>query len=1036
MAKQLKYINDIEQGKIVQSWHVSQSVEAFSAASGVQEAYDISVSGSFKVTGSQFIEPNSLITSINPFVLAYDEGSGQIFKMATGSINLEDNDNEVYRTGSGNSNIIPNKFGTFTNTGLSSTIAAGNRNITNQNCSFIGSGNDNLITGTGTRSTIIGGFRNTSSFGYDSFIGGGRNNKICPVLSPTGYPAYRNTILNGCLNTIDGYSCESTILSGNSNKITSNDYYFNNLIAGGSSNTITNGAGSIILGGAANSVTNQGNGAGGQTILGGARNNITTQGGTYHTIVSGCCNCITHGYAGYGSGYENVIVSGRSNIISGTSYAGSYSISPNQNIIGAGFGNKIGFIGADSNGTYGKGLRSAIIAGFKNTSSGADNFIGAGYKNYVEGFIGNSSFNRNAIVSGLNNSTSASINSFIGAGQCNQINKYDAYTPNNSFVGSGMCNTILGACNSSIVSGCCNTLSGYYTCNSIIGSGDENTLKGCQQVIGGGKCNVISSGNHSFIGGGCKNCATGNFNTVAGGQCNSAAGYYHNFVGGGCCNIVTSYNNRATIAGGSQNTLAGGGNNFIGGGSGNYSNGGNSGNLAGTNNCITMGYTGYNNSIVAGLCNRITNGYPFSTSNAGILVGRCNIIQAFADPATGYSCNSSNHSVIAGGYGNRMVCINSFIGAGVRNTSSADNSFIGAGNNNKIIDFQNSGIVSGQSNRISGSNSFIGGGVSNIITGSCHVILGGCCNKILGSTFSLMGVGTFNTGSGIRAVILAGSRNNIAGGGRLEHNTIVSGFKNEIASSGSGILQTGSYNTIVGGTCNIISGSSNFIGSGNLNFVRGRCDFIGGGQFNKTVGGMLNVIGGGSRNTGSGCHGFIGGGRNNEICKAGCLGGILGGEQNTLGNCESFIIGANLTSDKACYTFMNNLDVNGTVSASIFSGSFVGDGSGLTNVPGGGGGSTNPAGSNTQIQFNNAGSFGASTSFVFDSTGPTAKISGSLIVSQSAATGTAVTVENGHVILSQVSQSLDFVDDTAAAAGGVPKGGLYRSGNFIAIRID
>ena len=62
---------------------------------------------------------------------------------------------------------------------------------------------------------------------------------------------------------------------------------------------------------------------------------------------------------------------------------------------------------------------------------------------------------------------------------------------------------------------------------------------------------------------------------------------------------------------------------------------------------------------------------------------------------------------------------------------------------------------------------------------------------------------------------------------------------------------------------------------------------------------MLNVIGGGSRNTGSGCHGFIGGGRNNEICIAGCLGGILGGEQNTLEHCESFIIGANLTSDKA-----------------------------------------------------------------------------------------------------------------------------------------
>jgi len=37
--------------------------------------------------------------------------------------------------------------------------------------------------------------------------------------------------------------------------------------------------------------------------------------------------------------------------------------------------------------------------------------------------------------------------------------------------------------------------------------------------------------------------------------------------------------------------------------------------------------------------------------------------------------------------------------------------------------------------------------------------------------------------------------------------------------------------------------------------------------------------------------------------------------------------------------------------------------------------------------------------------------------------------------LPQVSQSLNFVDDTAAAAGGVPLGGLYRNGSFIQIRL-
>jgi hypothetical protein len=45
------------------------------------------------------------------------------------------------------------------------------------------------------------------------------------------------------------------------------------------------------------------------------------------------------------------------------------------------------------------------------------------------------------------------------------------------------------------------------------------------------------------------------------------------------------------------------------------------------------------------------------------------------------------------------------------------------------------------------------------------------------------------------------------------------------------------------------------------------------------------------------------------------------------------------------------------------------------------------------------------------------------------------TINGGYLILTQVSRSLNFVDDTAAAAGGVPLGGLYRSGNFILIRL-
>lgn len=44
--------------------------------------------------------------------------------------------------------------------------------------------------------------------------------------------------------------------------------------------------------------------------------------------------------------------------------------------------------------------------------------------------------------------------------------------------------------------------------------------------------------------------------------------------------------------------------------------------------------------------------------------------------------------------------------------------------------------------------------------------------------------------------------------------------------------------------------------------------------------------------------------------------------------------------------------------------------------------------------------------------------------------------QTGFAVLTQVSRSLDFANDTAAAAGGVPLGGLYRNGNVIAIRIS
>lgn len=61
-------------------------------------------------------------------------------------------------------------------------------------------------------------------------------------------------------------------------------------------------------------------------------------------------------------------------------------------------------------------------------------------------------------------------------------------------------------------------------------------------------------------------------------------------------------------------------------------------------------------------------------------------------------------------------------------------------------------------------------------------------------------------------------------------------------------------------------------------------------------------------------------------------------------------------------------------------------------------------------------------------------VTGSQIISGSLAITGSLSV-SGSIVLPMVSQSLNFANDTLAAAGGVPLGGLYRNGSFIQIRL-
>jgi hypothetical protein len=76
---------------------------------------------------------------------------------------------------------------------------------------------------------------------------------------------------------------------------------------------------------------------------------------------------------------------------------------------------------------------------------------------------------------------------------------------------------------------------------------------------------------------------------------------------------------------------------------------------------------------------------------------------------------------------------------------------------------------------------------------------------------------------------------------------------------------------------------------------------------------ISSTVGGGCYNTASGACSTVGGGASNTAC--GLRSGILGGVSNTVTHADSFIIGSNLTSDKACTTFMNNVHIIGSTTA-------------------------------------------------------------------------------------------------------------------------
>ena len=330
------------------------------------------------------------------------------------------------------------------------------------------------------------------------------------------------------------------------------------------------------------------------------------------------------------------------------------------------------------------------------------------------------------------------------------------------------------------------------------------------------------------------------------------------------------------------------------------------GNISGSG-CIQIG-TGHS---ISGTMSSIGGGINHTISgNCSFIGGGCdNCITGNCSFVGGGRLNCANnvYSTVGGGFENAATTGCSTIAGGYNNCTCTNNwSFIGGGHTN-IAAGASSVVAGGYNNKACGCQGFIGAGQNNTISsGQCYgIIVGGQGNTVDGT----------------------GCSNTIGGGGTNNCIHAASGFdKNTISGGGANCILCNNENaTIAGGSGNIICRTSgtdygSTIGGGAVNcLVTGTCwSTISGGYLNCSTS-NLTFIGGGTLNTGSGA-----------------FSGILGGKNNYVNHANSMIIGSDLTSDKACYTFMNNLDVEGTVSGSVFSGSFVGDGSGLTGISGGG----------------------------------------------------------------------------------------------------
>jgi hypothetical protein len=364
--------------------------------------------------------------------------------------------------------------------------------------------------------------------------------------------------------------------------------------------------------------------------------------------------------------------------------------------------------------------------------------------------------------------------------------------------------------------------------------------------------------------------------------------------------------------------------------------------------------SGSNNVFIgkmAGLLTQDSTGNVFIGSTAGYSAKAEQNI--YIGESAGFSNISGRYNVAIGhqaGYNNK-VDLNTFIGwqSGFQNTSGSGNTFVGErtgesntiGNNNSFF-----GGSSGRENSVGNNNTFIGQNAGQQNTS-------GSSNTFVGSQAgSYTTTGGNNTFVGEQAGILntIGYSNAFFGDNSGYRNTTA--YENTFIGSFSGYEnKTGVENTFVGTS----AGQNNGVGSDNT--------YIGHRAGNSNISGSNNTLVGksagfdnavGNRNTLLGTEaGYVATSGDDNLMLGYRAGAITNNVQNlTNSNTSIFlgsdargvnnasnqiVIGALAEGNGSNTVVIGNTSIisttlRGSVSASLFSGSFIGDGSGLTGI--------------------------------------------------------------------------------------------------------